>query len=382
MTFPALHFGTDIPWPHTPDGDYARRYLTPFLRDGSQAQMANVDTRMGVLRLDDLTLPVTINDMAYANSYVCAPYNHYVDYAREELSTLHDPVAETALNAALHAVGLGLRLAEINRVVHVNNWLLSTNLYPALSRHQIRAITDMLVTRFPHHAIVWRSVNTVQGPALWDAFRDVGYGWVASRQLYYQWPNDAGFYNHAQRKIQRREAKLLAESPYEVLGPDDIEAAMIPRLKQLYDQLYLEKYSRHNPQFTLAFLETARVDRTLGLRALRHRETGAIDGVAGYFERNGTLTTPLFGYDLAVPQEAGLYRILTQLMVDEAKDHGWLLNMSSGAAGFKRSRGARPNLEASMVWDQHLPGHRRAAWALLAGLVNGVAAPLMVKNKV
>jgi hypothetical protein len=382
VTVPSLHFGPDVPWPQTPDGDYARAYLTPFLAEGSRAQMSNVDTRVAVLRLDDLALPVTINEAEYANSYVCAPYNHYVDYARAELSTLGEPVAEAALGAALHAVGLGLRLAEINRVVHVNNWLLSTNLYPPMSREQIRAITRMLVARYPHHAVVWRSVNTVQGPGLWDAFRDEGYGWVASRQLYYQWPADDAFYNHAQRKIMRREAKLLAASPYEVLGPDAIEAAMLPRLKDLYDQLYLEKYSHHNPQFTLRFLETARVERTLGLRALRHRETGAIDGVAGYFVRNGTLTTPLFGYDLAVPQEAGLYRILTQLMVDEAKEHGWLLNMSSGAAGFKRSRGARPNIEYSMVWDHHLPGPRRAAWTLLAGLVNGVAAPLMAKNKV
>jgi hypothetical protein len=382
VSVPSLHFGADVPWPATPDGDYARRYLTPFMTEGSKAQMANVDTRVGVLRLDDLALPVTVNDGEYGNSYVCAPYNHYVDYAREELSTLREPVAEAALGVALHGVGLALRLAEINKVVHVNNWLLSTNLYPPLSREQIRAITQMLVRRYPQHAVVWRSVNTVQGPGLFDAFRAEGYGWVASRQLYYQWPADEGFYNTAHRKIQRREAKVVAESPYEVLRPDAITAAMIPRLKDLYDQLYLQKYSIHNPQFTERFLETARVERTLGLTALRHRETGAIDGVAGYFVRNGTLTTPLFGYDLAVPQEAGLYRILSYLMYEEAKEHGWLLNMSSGAAEFKRSRGARPNLEASMVWDHHLPGPRRAAWVLLAGLVNGVAAPMMVKNMV
>ena len=372
----------DLPWPATPDGDYARRYVAPLLRDGVTAHIANVRTRLGVVRVDDLALPATVNDAQWENCYVCAPYNHYVDYAREELRTLQEPVAEAVLGAALHGLGLALRLGEVNKVVHVNNWLLSTNLYPALARAQIGAVTRMLVGRFPDHAIAWRSVNTVEGPALWDGFTAEGYAPVASRQLYYLRPADDAFFNHDHRKIWRKDVKLLRTSAYEVLGPDALTEADLPRLKHLYDLLYLEKYSYHNPQFTLAYLRTALHDGTLELRALRHRETGLIDGVAGFFVRNGALTTPLFGYDTALPQAVGLYRMLGAVTYLEAQGRELLLNQSSGAAGFKRSRGARPNVEATMVYHRHLPPHRQAAWGLLEGVINGVAVPLMRRYKV
>ena len=371
-----------VPWPETPDGDYARRYLAPLLGDGVPAHIANVQTRMAVVRLDAHALPVSVNDAEWANCYVCAPYNHYVDYAREELKTLGAPRTEALLGLALHGLGAVLRLGAINRVVHVNNWLLSTNLYPPLEAAQIGAVTRLLVARFPGHAIVWRSVNTVEGPALWDAFVGEGYTPVASRQLYYQYPADDSFYNHDHRKIWRKDVKLLRTSAYELLGPEALTPADLPRLKQLYDQLYLEKYSLHNPQFTVRYLETALAEGTLELRALRHQETGVIDGVAGFFVRNGALTTPLFGYDIHLPQAVGLYRMLTAVTYLEAQARGLLLNQSSGAAGFKRSRGGRGNIEASMVFDRHLPPHRRAAWALLAGLINGVAVPLMRRYKV
>ncbi len=63
--------------------------------------------------------------------------------------------------------------------VHVNNWLLSTNLYPALSEAQIRAITTHLIARFPTHAIAWRSVNTVAGEALLNAHRRLAWAALA-----------------------------------------------------------------------------------------------------------------------------------------------------------------------------------------------------------
>lgn len=371
-----------VPWPDTPDGDYARRYVTPLMRDGATAHVANAPTRVAVARVDEHLLPVTINDGAERGCYVVSPYNHYVDYAREELVTLGEPAAEAALGMALHGLGGVLRLGAIDKTVHVNNWLLSTNLYPKLTRAQIAAVTRLLAARFPDHAIAWRSVNTAEGEALWRAFEAEGHQPVASRQLYWQRPAEDAFYNHDHRKIWRKDRKLLDRSAYERLGHADLREADLPRLKDLYDQLYLEKYSRHNPQFTLAFLRTALHDGTLELRALRHRETGAIDGVAGYFVRGGTLTTPLFGYDLGLPQQVGLYRMLTVLMYLEAQERGLLLNMSSGAAGFKRCRGGRGNVEATMVYHRHLPIGRRAAWDLLAGAINGLAVPLMRQYKV
>jgi len=45
--------------------------------------------------------------------------------------------------------------------VMVNNWLLSTNLYPPSSNETLEAISRFLIERFPKHAIVYRSVNPI-----------------------------------------------------------------------------------------------------------------------------------------------------------------------------------------------------------------------------
>lgn len=380
MTALHLYDASDpIDWPDTPDGAYARRYLTPLMREGTRPYIANVATHMQALRVDDLLLPVSVNDAEYDNCYVCAPYNHYVTYAHEELKTLKEPLLETVLGGAIGGLGGFLRFGEVNKAVIVNNWLLSTNLYPPLTAPQIDRITTLLVARFPHHAVIFRSINTVEGDAVLSAFVDRGYTPVPSRQLYYQYPARQEFYNANDRKIWKKDLKLLAQSGYEVVDHDGLTVGDMPRLLDLYNQLYLDKYSLHNPQFTLKYLELALAERTLTLQALR--KDGRIDGAIGYFSRNGAMTTPLFGYDLTLPQETGLYRMLSALTYQAAQAQDLLLNQSSGAANFKRSRGGRPNVEYSVVYERHLAPHRRMVWGTLAGLINGVAVPLMEKYK-
>ena len=119
-------------WPQDADGDYARRYLEPFLADGPRAYVANADTRMLVLRVGDVALPMTRSDGQPGNSYVCSPYAQYVTYALEELRALRSPRLERLLALLVRPLGAFLRRSGLDRAVLVNNWLLSTNLYLSL----------------------------------------------------------------------------------------------------------------------------------------------------------------------------------------------------------------------------------------------------------
>jgi hypothetical protein len=388
MSAPRLYSATEvdqIPWPATPDGDYARRYLSPLMREGTRTFIENVQTDLYVLILDDLALPVTVNDAQYDNCYVAGQYNHYVVYAKEELKTLDEPVSEALLDVTLSGLGVALRAGEINKAVTVNNWLLSTNLYPNLSVAQLAAITKLLIDRFPDHALVFRSINTVQGPELLDSFRALGFIEIASRQLYYIWPVKPDHYDPVMRKLAKkdlkRDNKLLETGDYELISLADIKETDLPRVLDLYNYLYLDKYSKHNPRFTRRFVELAYHERTLELRVLRHRDTGRIDGALGFFMRNGAMTAPLVGYDIHLPQGAGLYRMLMMVSYTEALERGLLLNQSSGAGNFKRARGGRPNIEYSVVYERHLWPHRRLTWQSLAALINGIAVPLMKNYK-
>jgi hypothetical protein len=120
-----------VDWPATDDGDYARRYLGPFLTRGPEAYIANAHTALYALRAGPVLLPVTAAEFHLDNSYVCSPYAHYVSYALEEFRALKNPPAEAALRLLFRGLGVYLRRSALDRVVYVNNWLLSTNLYPA-----------------------------------------------------------------------------------------------------------------------------------------------------------------------------------------------------------------------------------------------------------
>ncbi|WP_163568488.1 GNAT family N-acetyltransferase [Fodinicola feengrottensis] len=261
-------------------------------------------------------------------------------------------------------MGLLCRFCSVNKVVLVNNWLLSTNLYPALSAGQVAAVTAFLRSHFPHHAIGFCSVNNT----LIQACVAAGCLLVPGRQIALARPCD-----HAGklRRRWRRDLLLVDRRGYRIGEPGPAE---VPRLVELYNNLYLDKYSSNNPQFNEHFVRETLARGTITYITLTRDDR--IDGVLGYFVRDGVMTTPIFGYDTALPQQTGLYRMLGGILYDLAAQKGWLLNDSSGAAEFKRLRGAVPELEYRAVHVRHLRWRQRFGWVTLCFLFSKIAVPL------
>ncbi len=367
-----------LPWPKTGDGDYALRYLFPMVTRGASSFIDNADTEFQVLAIDDLILPVSITDRQYKNSYVCSPYTHYVTYAKAELNTLKNHNLEEILKVILNFLGLILKFCRINQVIQVNNWLLSTNLYPELSQKQIQRLTEFLKMKFPSHAIVFRSINTFN-PKIYEALRKNNYRMVTARQVYILSQGALKILKSRPKSILKKDFNLLKTSGYQWFDHQSISENDLPRILELYNQLYLDKYSILNPQFNLEFLKLAWREEILKLFVLKKDDQ--IDGVVGYFSRNGTMTTPFFGYDLAHPQKIGLYRMLSAKLILEAEQQGLILNQSSGAAEFKRCRGAVPYLEYNAVYTKHLSFRSKLGWRLVEFLANKVGAYLVRKFK-
>ena len=362
-----------LPWPPTPDGDYARRYLTPFIEHGPLRYLANAHTELQVLLVDDVVLPITPTTFHPENSYVCSPYTHYVSYGQQEFATLRNPPVEAALRLLFRPIGWYFRRSQLDRVVYANNWLLSTNLYPALTAAQVTAALRCLVEAFPDRAIAFRSVDE-RSPVALAALRAAGCRLVFSRSVYYQ---DVASPHVQHRQHYRRDLKHLQRTPYAVVDGADLTPADAPRLVELYNALYLRKYSYYNPQFTAAFIQLCLQQRLLEIRAFRR--DGRIDGVLGYFVRHGVLTPPLFGYDTALPRALGLYRLISALTALEGQRLGALVHFSAGVGAFKRARGGVNALEYNAVCDAHLPPARRRPWALLQALMDQAAVPLIRK---
>ncbi|RLT42087.1 MAG: GNAT family N-acetyltransferase [Chloroflexi bacterium] len=376
---PAVQFHTSkntdqIVWPETEDGSYARRYLLPFLADGPQAYIRNVhNTELMVAQVGETLIPLTVTDFHADNSYICSPYSHYISYGGyEEVQRLDNPPAEALIRAALHPVAWYFRRARLDRVVYVNNWLLSTNLYPQLDEATIHALSQVLPEMFPDRTVIFRSVDERRNPLLLQTLRGRGYRMVLSRQVWYMQPEEA----RRTRQV-KEDVRALRHHPYAVVDGKTLTDDELSRCLELYNQLYLEKYSYYNPQFTTAFLRLARDADILQLRALRR--DGQINGVMGFFVRNGLMTQPLFGYDTRLPVEEGLYRLLTLITLQEGQERNLLVHASGGVGKFKKIRGGKSVIEYNAVYDRHLPIQRRLPWRILQR-ISAAAIPIFQRN--
>ncbi|MBV5343531.1 GNAT family N-acetyltransferase, partial [bacterium] len=71
----------------------------------------------------------------------------------------------------------------------------------------------------------------------------------------------------------------LRNHKYEIVNGGDFSNEDLMRSVDLYNMLYLEKYSYFNPQFTFEFMKLARDEKALHMLALKR--DGRMDGVMG-----------------------------------------------------------------------------------------------------
>lgn len=353
----------NLTFPQTEDGDYARRYLLPLMMDGAQKYIRNVfNTELMLAKVDNIVIPITLSDFHPQNTYTVSPYSHYISYGGyEEVKHLNNPPVEALIKMLLLPVAWFFRAAELDKVVYVNNYLLSTNLYPSVNSDQLSALSEALPKWFPDRVIVFRSVDQKKNPHVYQALEECGYELVLSRQVWYMEPESA-----LKTTQCKEDMRVLRKSEYDVVSGRDLSDDELQRAVQLYGMLYLQKYSYYNPQFTFDFLKLARDEEILHLYALK--KNGQVNGVMGFFIRNGAMTQPLFGYDTSLPMEEGLYRLLTLVTLQEGVKRGLLVHASGGVGKFKKLRGGKSVIEYNAVYSSHLPAWRQMPWKLIKAI--------------
>ncbi|WP_010176119.1 hypothetical protein [Pseudomonas sp. PAMC 25886] len=366
--------------PPPADDSLARRYVRTC---AGGALIGNVSTRMALLDTGTQQFPVSITEGLEpdGNCYVVSPQTAFSGYALEEIKRLGRPRLTWPLKVLTQGVQHMLRWARIDKLVQVNNWLLSTNLYPGdWDINELPAITALLQRTFPDHGFGFRSLNDFSNRPLRQRLENLGYLSIPTRQVYLfdgRAGAQAGFLNHHNTRL---DATLLRRSPYEVVPGAALDDADFQRIEHLYNLLYLDKYSTLNPHYSAQWMQRGQREGWLEMRALRNGE-GRIDGALGWFANAALISTPIVGYDTGLPQRAGLYRQLTRLCLQEAVERGVVLNFSSGAAGFKRLRGGQPQIEYSLIHVAHLSWGRRWVWCVLSQLLHGIGVPLMRRFK-
>jgi hypothetical protein len=361
-----------LKWPESELGRYAQKFLEPFIKQGVKHYIDNINTKLMALKIDDLVLPVTINDAEYENCYVCSPYGQYIVYGYEAVSSLKNPFIKKPLQVLIKGMGKIFQYGSINKVVIVNNWLFSTNLYPNISQGQISAIKSYLQQLYPEYAIIFRSIHTFIDSNLSEALKKEGFSLIPSRQIFFLNINNTDLF---ESRIFKSDLKLLKESAYEIASIENATPETVETITSLYRTVYLDRHSKQNPQLNKNFVKLACENQILNLKVLH--KAGQIDAVVGYFQRNGVMTAPFLGYDVSLPQNTGLYRLCCTVLTLEAKEKQHLFHLSSGASFFKKIRRGIGHIEYTAVFWKHLPLKRRFPWNFLSGIANTIGIPVM-----
>lgn len=370
----AMRQDTDAFW-----ADKVDAFVGVFTQSDVRQLVGNLDTRVERLDTAERPYPITINDFHRdGNCYVVDPVTGYCDYAEEETRNFTEkPLLRSALINLIKAAGPLVRATGLSRAVHVNNWLLSTNPAPSIDPVHACDIRETVLARYPTHAIVIRSLNTHADKQAMQALVSQGFKLLPSRQIYIfnsekPTPRDS--------PDLKRDRALMAKTPLHHVSNTTFENADFPRAIELYNMLYLKKYTPLNPHYSAHYLREMHRSKLLHLEGYRDT-TGRLVAVGGRFQTGQTLTQPIVGYDTTRPRAEGLYRLINALAQSSAQSDGLVLNMSAGAAGFKRHRRARPAIEYSAVYVNHLGTRQRLATAALKELLSRIGVPLLQRFK-
>lgn len=355
------------------NGDYWRGMLA----SGPQRLAANLGGRVGVVVNDGKVWPLALGDGSRGQAYPVSLHTHYIAYPRDELHLVRSPLVRHAARQGFALFDGLARLAQVDRMVQWNSWLLSTNLPSEGLAAAAPEVTAALCKRFPRHAILMRGLHPYLDPHLPDRFEAAGYGLYTARQIYLFDGRKPDFLKSYNVKTDLKTLRRC--DTHKLVGPDDLSEADAPRITELYRLLYLDKHSPHNPAYNETFVRQALRERWLDFRGLRH-VSGRLDAICGNFQMDGVATTPFFGHDTKQPPSLGLYRLLVARLLEETAMAGRVLNYSSGAGPFKRHRGAIPVIEYNAIFTRHLTAPRRAAFAILRLLVNGPGRRFLEKE--
>jgi hypothetical protein len=359
-----------------PTQPLTQAWFAPLLEHGSTYAAENLRTSFAFLQAGEHELPLSINSAELDNCWLCSPYTHFISYADEEIRRATPAWLGRAATLPLRPAGRWMRRCRLNQVIMVNQWLLSTTAWPAVDPALLPQMLSTITQRWPEHALIFRCLNAAESEPLKLALKAAGARLIPSRQV---WRYDRQSPRPQRSRDYRNDVRLLHSNDLQRVSHADIPADAFPALAALYDQLYVQKYSQHNPRYTAPWLHHLWQQHLLHFTALRSPTEDWL-GVEACGEIHGVLTSPVIGYDLSQPQSLGLYRRLSVIAILEAQRRGLPLNLSSGVGRYKALRGAEPVMEYLGVYDRHLPRYRQRPWAVIQWISQHLLAPYVRKH--
>lgn len=313
---------------------------------------------------------------AQTPSYILSPKTAFFHYAKEELIKVKQPVMQLIFKLLIYMTWPLLIIGRFSSVVYGNNRLFSTVLYPK-SLQDIPQFQSQFQQKFPQDVIAFRSLNEHTTPQLLNQFKQEGWLLIPTRQV---WIFDAQLQDFHKSTNSKHDLKLLKRTPLQLILHHELQESDFVRIRELYQMLYLNKYSQFNPNYSTEYLIYLWQNQLVNFSAFRD-EKGIIQAVGGSYELEGVLTNPIVGYNTQLPAQLGLYRLILMYPLKGCFEQDKVFHASAGAPQFKKTRGAQAFIEYSAVSISHLPQRVQLTWKLIAYCLNKWVVPYMKENE-
>lgn len=364
-------------WEDYKNGNAFKNYFAPLIKKGVKLHIENVNVEQVILVYGTELIPMSIaQQKKKPQAYVASNIGQYFDYPIEEFQRF-DIVKGWKKAFSILSLRVLRKLSsalKIDECVFINSFLLSSNLCPK-NYEEIPKLMTYLKNKYPDKCFVFKGVSPEYNEKLFIDLSRSKFKPVFSRELYFISKTDVKY----QKKRAFIRDRKHAEKRTDILwnSNDKLDRNQKSQFLKFYEDLYIGKYSNLNPKYTNEFLNNIAEGGFFRIGSLKKKNNFL--GAQVLFQRDGMITTPFIGYDRDLPQEMGIYRILNYYLMDKANKSELNLNLSSGAAEFKKQRGGVSGIEYNMVFVDHLHFLRKLPWIILGFIGRRFVIPNLSK---
>lgn len=320
---------------------------------------------MRLIEADERLVPVVISTYHENSSSLVSFIAQQVSYPLIFLSE-HRWLGWLA-RIARRPLELAARLAGLDEVAHVNNWLLGGPQLQFPARTW-RAIAGLIAAEYPRHAVLVRDVIPELNPGQLEEMALAGGLAFPSRRihLFDPAPFKGGEARASVRRQINRARTLLEKARRERVSRAPQSGEDFSRIEALHHSFYSDRYAiniHYSAEFfrAVAALDGARL-------SLWEDDAGTVESFDAVVSDGSMVTWTTCGADSEAKVRKGYYQLAFASILEEALGGSQIANLGLGADEFKSLRGSQPATEWDVAFIDHLPLPQRMTWRAIAGL--------------
>lgn len=356
--------------------EFVQLYFQEIIKNGVSKYISNLDVEVKILEINNQLIPISFWNTNDHNCYTSSII-WTLNYASEELKKENNKFKRFLFNFSLNIIKKLLRHLNIDNNLYIWNLLLSTNILPELSEKEIKEIKNFLQIKYPKKCLIFRSVNNKITINLKDNLEKNNFSKIVSRQIFFFQKDDLLKINKIKDNIWDKKLFQKHKLNFNKFSKDTSDY-YIEGIKKCYDELYINKYSRLNPNFSLDFYKNILNNKFFHINWLFYEKK--LLAVYWYYEINKIATTPIFWYILEKNKDFSLYRQITNKTIFETLEKNNILNHSSWAWMFKINRWAIFDLEYMYFLVEWWGIRQKLWWYILEKVSKFIVEPNFKNN--